>query len=218
MDADPPNNVSTPDRPAKRRRGWKRIFSISIIAAFVLGIAFSSIFSVVMDWTSTEEFCISCHEMKDTVYPEYQMTIHNKNRTGVRAVCVDCHLPKGFFPKILHKIKATNDIWHTMLGSIDTPEKFEAKRAELAQREWLRLKANDSQECRDCHKAEFFDIDIQSSARAKKQHQEELLTKKQTCIDCHKGIAHREPEIPDPGEAEEAVSPDTAPPPDSAPE
>jgi cytochrome c-type protein NapC len=196
MDADPPIKVSASDRPEKRRWERKRILSTSIIVAFVLGIVFAGTFNAVLDWTNTEKFCIDCHEMK-TPHQEYQATIHNKNRTGVRAVCVDCHLPKEFLSKILHKFKATNDIWHTMLGSIDTPEKFEAKRAELAQREWRRLKANDSRECRNCHKAEFFDFDAQSSARGKKQHQEELLTKQKTCIDCHKGIAHQEPEIPE---------------------
>jgi cytochrome c-type protein NapC len=196
MDADPPIKVSASDRPVMRRWERKRFLSTSIIVAFVLGIVFAGASGAILEWTNSEKFCIDCHEMK-TAHKEYQGTIHDTNRTGVRAVCVDCHLPKEFFPKIFHKIKATNDIWHTMLGSINTPEKYEAKRAELAQREWRRLKANDSQECRNCHKADSFSFDAQSSARARKQHQEELLTRQKTCIDCHKGIAHTEPEIPE---------------------
>ena len=44
-------------------------------------------------WTNTEEFCIGCHEMRDNVYAEYKGTIHDQNRTGVRAICADCHVP-----------------------------------------------------------------------------------------------------------------------------
>ncbi len=43
--------------------------------------------------TNTEEFCISCHKMKDYVYQEYKDTIHYNNRTGVRATCPECHVP-----------------------------------------------------------------------------------------------------------------------------
>jgi cytochrome c-type protein NapC len=209
MDTNPPSiKVSASDRPVMRQRERKRFLSISVVVAFVLGTVFMGVFNMVLDHTNSEEFCISCHEMKDTVYHEYQATIHNTNRTGVRAVCADCHVSKAFFPKLLQKIGATNDLWHTMQGTIDTPEKFEAKRAELAQRVWQRMKANDSQECRNCHKAEFFDTSVQKSQRGIKEHQEELITKKQTCIDCHKGIAHQEPEIP---EISQADSPGTTP-------
>ena len=42
-------------------------------------------------WTNTEQFCIGCHEMKNNVYAEFKGTIHDTNRSGVRAVCSDCH-------------------------------------------------------------------------------------------------------------------------------
>jgi hypothetical protein len=45
-----------------------------------------------------------------------------------------------------------SDLWgHYITGSIDTKEKFEAKRYELAKRVWTYMKANDSRECRHCH-------------------------------------------------------------------
>jgi cytochrome c-type protein NapC len=193
MDNDPPIRISASDRHAKHRRERKprRILSVSVIVAFVLGIVSVAVFNMAMTYTSTEEFCIGCHEMKYN-HSEYKDSVHSFSRTGVRATCTDCHLPKEFVPKILHKIKATNDILHSMLGTIDTPEKFEERRVVLAQREWDRLKANDSRECRDCHTAEAFDLSAQVR-RAVTQHEEELLTKKQTCIDCHKGIVHDMP-------------------------
>jgi cytochrome c-type protein NapC len=191
MDNDSPIRVSASDRHAHRRRERKRFLSASVIVAFVLGVVFVAVFNMTLAYTNSEEFCIGCHEMKYN-HDEYKDSTHSFNRSGVRATCVDCHLPKEFIPKILHKIKAGNDILHSVLGTIDTPEKFEEKRVILARREWARLKANDSQECRDCHVAEFFDLSAQGR-RAIAQHEQELLTKKQTCIDCHKGIVHQMP-------------------------
>ena len=77
------------------------------------------------------------------------------------------------------------------MGTITTPEKFEAKRLELATHEWARMKASDSRECRNCHSFSAMDIEKQK-ARASKMHKRGQEDKK-TCIACHKGIAHRNP-------------------------
>ena len=90
--------------------------------------------------TSTESFCISCHELRDNAYAEFKDTSHDKNRTGVRAECADCHLPKEFVPMMVRKI--------------------EAARARHA-----KAKAEGT-----------------------------------TCIDCHFGLAHKEPDGPGPRE------------------
>ncbi|MCL2160775.1 MAG: NapC/NirT family cytochrome c [Betaproteobacteria bacterium] len=191
MDTNPPIRISASDRRAREyRRERKRILSLSVIVVFVLGIASVGVFNMAMDWTSREEFCVGCHEMKyDTTYKSYKESLHYVNRVGVQATCVDCHLPKEFFPKLLHKIKAANDIWHNFKGSINTAEKFEGKHAELAQREWKRLFANDSRECRNCHNAEAFDDDTKKLAK----HRDGLFANKQTCIECHFGVVHEKP-------------------------
>ena len=102
-------------------------------------------------WTETEEFCISCHEMRDNVYAEYKDTIHDRNRSGVRAICSDCHVPREPLALIKRKFEASFELYHKLVGTIDTPEKFEAKRYELARRVWTRMKETDSLECRNCH-------------------------------------------------------------------
>ena len=156
---------------------------------FILGIVFWGGFNTAMEATNTEEFCISCHEMEENVYEEYKKTIHYANRSGVRATCPDCHVPKEWTHKIVRKIKASKELWHKALGTIDTPEKFDEKRLELAQNEWRRMKANDSRECRNCHDFESMSIAYQKP-RAVKQHTN-ALKNGNTCIDCHKGIAHK---------------------------
>ena len=158
---------------------------------FIAGILFWGGFNTAMEATNTLDFCISCHEMRDTVYQEYKQTIHYSNRTGVRAVCSDCHVPKDWVHKMARKIQASQEVWGKIMGTIDTPEKFEAKRLELATHEWARMKKAESRECRNCHSFEGMDAEKQK-ARASKMHKIAQDDKK-TCIDCHKGIAHKKP-------------------------
>jgi cytochrome c-type protein NapC len=164
-----------------------------LMAGFFAGILFWGGFNTAMEATNTEEFCISCHEMEDNVFEEYQDTIHYSNRTGVRATCPDCHVPREWHYKVVRKIQASNELLHKALGSIDTREKFEAKRLQLAQNVWRTMKATDSRECRNCHDMDSMDFGEQGR-RAIKQHSE-ALDSNATCIDCHKGIAHELPDM-----------------------
>ena len=163
-----------------------------LVVGFASGVVFWGGFNTVIEATNTEQFCISCHEMRDNVYAEYKQTIHYSNRTGVRAVCSDCHVPKDWTHKMIRKVQASRELYGKVMGTIDTKEKFEAKRLELARHEWARMKAADSRECRNCHAFESMNTEAQKP-RAKKSH--ELGQRdKQTCIDCHKGIAHKKPQ------------------------
>jgi len=164
------------------------------IGGFIAGIIFWGAFNTALEMTNTEEFCTSCHEMRDNVFQEMKPTIHYSNRSGVRASCPDCHVPHNWTDKIARKMQASKEVWGKLFGTIDTPEKFEAKRLELAQHEWTRFKANDSLECRNCHQFDSMDFTLQSS-RAAQQHSTALANGEKTCIDCHKGIAHQLPDM-----------------------
>jgi len=107
-------------------------------------------------------------------------------------------VPKEWIPKITRKIVATGELYGKAMGTISTPEKFEANRTRLAQKEWARMKANDSLACRNCHSTEGMSPDKQNE-RAKARHAKGLAEGR-TCIDCHFGIAHNEPEGPGPQE------------------
>ncbi len=179
--------------PDKKPPIWRRYFLwgmpvAGIAAAFVGGIIFWGGFNTAMEATNTKDFCISCHEMRDFVYEEYTGTIHDVNRSGVGAVCSDCHVPKDWTHKIIRKIKASKELYGKMVGTINTREKFEAKRVHLAMNEWERMKSSDSRECRNCHDFESMMPEFQKP-RARQQHLN-AMTVGQTCIDCHKGIAH----------------------------
>lgn len=172
------------------RLAWGAIFVVGGIA----GVIFWGGFNTYMEYTNTEEFCISCHEMENTVYQEYKKTVHYNNASGVRAVCADCHVPKEWVPKLIRKIQASREIYHKIMGTIDTPEKFEAARFELATRVWQTMKQNDSQECRNCHSYEYMDFTKQSRRSSEKMQQG--IKDEKTCIECHQGIAHKLPVDP----------------------
>jgi len=195
--------------PGVLRRTWRFLRKPSakwslltlLVFGFVGGIIFWGGFHTALEATNTLPFCISCHEMRDTVYQEYKQTIHYSNRTGVRATCPDCHVPHEWGPKIWRKMQASLEVWGKITGDIDTPEKFEAKRMELATNEWNKMKSVDSRECRNCHSWDGMSDQKQKQSVFKKHMAAREEGK--TCIDCHKGIAHHLPkEYRDPDEEE----------------
>ncbi|MEJ2529609.1 MAG: NapC/NirT family cytochrome c [Gammaproteobacteria bacterium] len=184
------------------RASYKKMFLITLVI-FIFGVCFSSLFGYVLDKTNETEFCISCHSMQWN-YKQLQETVHWKSRSGLHAGCADCHVPKQFWPKIQAKIIASKDIWHELIGTIDTPEKFAAHQWEMASRVWKRLKETDSRECRNCHSFTHMDLSEQSRS-ARKKHDRASDDDSKTCIDCHKGIAHEQPDEPDPVEPSDAT-------------
>ena len=162
---------------------------------FVIGVVFWTGFNMALDYSNTEAFCLSCHVMKDNVYDEYTETIHYSNRTGVRALCSDCHVPKEWFAKVARKVQATmHEVPHFLMGTIDTREKFEARRLYLAERVWADMKASDSKECRNCHELQHMDLDRQELSASRKHTLKRQIERGETCIDCHQGVAHTLPE------------------------
>ena len=189
MDQPPPQQSLM----TRLRDFFLRPSSLSLTAVVAIGMVSGLIFwggfNTGMEASNTLGFCTSCHEMRDTVFQEYKETIHYKNRSGVRAICPDCHVPKDWMHKFVRKVQASKELYSKFVaGSIETPEKFESKRMELATHVWTAMKENDSHECRNCHSWEAMDLHKQS-ARARSK-MEKAQKEGKTCIDCHKGIAH----------------------------
>ncbi|MGJ7093770.1 pentaheme c-type cytochrome TorC [Vibrio hannami] len=162
------------------------------LGGFLAGIIFWGGFNTALEATNTEEFCISCHVMEDNVYKELQETVHWSNGSGVRATCPDCHVPHNWTDKIARKMQASKEVFAMVFGNYGEEGAFEAKRGELAQHEWDRFSANGSLECKNCHDYDSMDF---SKMSANAQTQMKLAAEKdQSCVDCHKGIAHKLPE------------------------
>ena len=184
-------------------RAWRWFRSPSIrwsaggllTAGIVGGILFWGGFNTVLEWTNRSEFCLSCHEMAANVGEEWKKSAHYSNPSGVRVGCADCHVPKDWTAKMWRKIQATNELWHHFRGTIDTPEKFNEKRRELAEHVWDSMIKSNSRECRNCHSYEAMNFHKQTPRSAEKM--QEAALKGQTCIECHKGIAHQLPKRDD---------------------
>lgn len=187
---------------SRLRQRWKLALGLTLLGGF------ASMFLVVggaygLAVTSTEGFCIGCHEMRDNPYAEYKGTIHDTNRSGVRAICTDCHVPHEPVPLILRKMEATFEVIGHLRGVIDTSEKYEAHRAAMAEKVWVRMLRTDSLECRNCHKSDKMSVELQTE-KAQARHAK-ARAEGWTCIECHYGIAHTEPEGDGPVELRERL-------------
>jgi cytochrome c-type protein NapC len=175
----------------------KKIRVFRFLFVLGLGMVLAGLFNVGLDYTNTTEFCTSCHSMKVNL-EELKERKHWMSRSGVHAGCADCHVPKQFLPKMKAKIMAAKDVWHEILGTIDTPEKYEQHRWRMANQVWDKMRASNSRECRSCHSFEHMDLSLQDRSARKRHGNAEDEGK--SCIDCHQGIAHEEPDEPEDSE------------------
>ena len=58
--------------------------------------------------------------MKDNVYQEYR-NHHASNRSGVRATCPDCHVPR--WAEMIRKIRASNEVLRRVASHRHAAEK-----------------------------------------------------------------------------------------------
>ena len=168
---------------------------MAFIAAVSLGIGWLTLggTAAIMHYTSSTEFCLSCHSM-EIPYQEYLGSVHFSNAKGHRVECAQCHIPSDPIGYLKTKIVASKDIFHEFVtGKIDSPEKYEAHREEMAETVWAQFRENDSATCRSCHEFDAMEQNEQS-AEAVKMHEYAKIND-QTCIDCHKGVAHFTPEM-----------------------
>jgi len=181
-------------------RIWKRpsakwLFGIPLggLVAFGLGAVALGTLNFVLHETSSTEFCYACHSHDSFIRPEYEASSHFVNNAGVRAGCADCHLPHdNWFELVWTKAVVSLDIIPEVMGKLDTSEKYEAHRAKMAESVWRQFKRNDSEFCRGCHSLAAMDLEGQGRSAANRHSK--AAGRGQTCIDCHYGIVHIEPE------------------------
>lgn len=166
---------------------------VLVTGGFIAGALAWQGFNTAMDFTNKEEFCLNCHTMHDNLLPELQKTVHWSNRSGVRATCPDCHVPHNFTDKMARKMQASREVLAQFTGQIGTREKFKEHRIVLAQREWARFAANGSRECRSCH--DYKDMDFNKMRPTSQVAMRNAAARDQSCMDCHKGIAHQLPDM-----------------------
>jgi nitrate/TMAO reductase-like tetraheme cytochrome c subunit len=198
-DASPPPPEGGRSIWSKPRSRWLLGIPVGGLLMAVAGIVLANGASFVLHETSSNEFCsTACHYQREFAATELAESVHGSNAAGVRAGCPDCHVPKPFVPLMIRKIEATTELWGHLTGVIATREKYEAHRLAMAEKVWDTMKRTDSRECRTCHDFKAMKFDDQERV-ASRRHQK-AMEKGQTCIDCHKGVAHKLPQgYEDPG-------------------
>ena len=177
----------------KPSRKWLLGIPLGGFIAFALGAVALGTTNYVLHQTSTTEFCYTCHSHEAFIKPEYEASSHFSNAAGVRAGCSDCHLPHdNWFELVYTKMVVSLDVVPELMGKLDTAEKYEAHRAEMAEDVWREYKENDSAYCKHCHSFDAMDLEAQER-RTARQHKK-AIDGEDTCIDCHWGLVHEPPE------------------------
>lgn len=171
-------------------RGWRGMLLVLLGIVIALLVVAGGV--TVLHKTSNTAFCVSCHSMERPL-AEYQGSVHYQNHAGIRASCANCHIPSQPVDYLLTKIAAVKDVYGEVTGTIDTEEKYNAKKLAMAESVWKTMKASDSATCRSCHSFEAMDI-LAQQPDARKAHPVAIRSG-ETCIDCHRGVAHILPDM-----------------------
>ena len=144
-------------------------------------------------FTSTDEFCTSCHAMQAYIAEAevYKTSAHQTTASGVRPGCADCHIPKGLVAATYtHVVNGVGDLLGEITFDYNDPKVWEAEKPRLAYavRDWML--ANDSSTCRTCHEQASIKP---KRKRGQRQHQT-ALKEGTTCIACHYNLVHEEVE------------------------
>ncbi|MBK1649666.1 cytochrome c3 family protein [Rhabdochromatium marinum] len=158
----------------------------ALVAGSVGGVVFMFFLLEFDHFTSSNEFCLSCHSM---TYADdfYRQSVHYNSPSGVRASCGDCHVSEGIIMATYDHAVGTKDLIKQLFGpDYDDPvvNALHLPEAAFAARDWFRTR--DSATCKRCHTQEAI---LGTRANTAAIHQEDAQGK--TCIDCHVNLVHR---------------------------
>ena len=172
----------------KPRSKWLLGIPIGGFVAFFVGALALGGFNTALHMSSETEFCFACHSHELNIRPEYEASNHAHNASGVRAECSDCHLPEPWLDYVWTKMVVSLDIIPELQGVISTEEKYEARRGELKRKVWTEYLENGSEFCMHCHQWE--QMAVESQSRMATRMHERAQERGQSCIYCHRGLAH----------------------------
>lgn len=163
---------------------------IALVMGGFAGIGFMLFLTEFDHYTSTEEFCTTCHSMELAATP-YRESSHYMPTSGVRADCGDCHVSPGVISATIDHFIGGKDLFRQVKGQLIGPDyddpvvnALHLPEAAFSAREWFRR--NDSHTCKRCHLQEAI---VGERADTLAIHTEE--TQGKTCIDCHINLVHR---------------------------
>ncbi|HDR50821.1 MAG TPA: hypothetical protein ENN90_04260, partial [Mariniphaga anaerophila] len=119
-------------------KNLKRKHYLTFVIGALTSILFLALSKKGLDYTSTDEFCAACH-----AHPHadatFKLSIHNSNRSGVSAKCVDCHLPPEDQPVYFLTRKAYHGFHDLYVFLTQNPEEIDwaAKRNDVAAKRFV---------------------------------------------------------------------------------
>lgn len=143
--------------------------------------------AVAFEKTSTNEFCVSCHEMEQH-QAELKLSSHAVDKDKNPIECRQCHMPAEFGPRYV-ALKSYLGVKDLLVHYFGDPDDFYRRELQESARRFI---PDDS--CRKCHEDLMKNTKGEPISREGKLSHEAYLGKngqtKQGCANCHQNLAH----------------------------
>jgi len=172
----------------KGKKGKRLKIRVFFALGLIIGILLMFFGNKFIDYTSTDEYCMSCH-----IHPgadeAWQQSVHHNTKSGVVIHCVDCHLPpKGSFNHLWEKgTTGMKDLWSYYTKDSASFDWQQKSRLEYA----VKIVPNES--CEKCHENIFTSELSSEGAVAHLHYQENKKKLDLQCISCHLDAGHYNP-------------------------
>jgi sulfatase modifying factor 1 len=161
----------------------KRIKFWFILAGVVICLIFLKSTKVLLDYTSSDKYCVSCH-IHPLADQSWKLSAHYNNRTGNIVHCVACHLPpKGHFGYLYAKAKHGSKDLYGYLFKDSTKINWEEIKVLDNAKGYVYEKS-----CMECHQNLF---PVKLSVDGSNAHLLYTTTNEPlTCVNCHLDVGH----------------------------
>jgi formylglycine-generating enzyme required for sulfatase activity len=165
---------------------FRRHLLLVLFISFAIGILAVFSFNRAVEYTSTDEFCASCH-VHPHVFPSWKLSTHFDNKSGIRVHCVECHLPPKGEGYLMEKARLGLKDIYGFLFKDSADFNWEAKRT-VERAPHFTYKTS----CVKCH-ANLFPLTLKKEGQDAHlyytQNQDKL-----ECTNCHLFVGHYNPE------------------------
>jgi len=163
----------------------RRRILLVLFLSFVVGILATIVGNQAIEYTSTDEFCASCH-VHPHVFDSWKLSTHYDNKGGIQVHCVDCHLPPKGHGYLYEKTRLGAKDVYGFLFKDSADFNWEAKRT-VEQAQHFTFKAS----CVKCH-ANLFPLKLNKEGQDAHLYYSQNEDKLE-CINCHLHVGHYDP-------------------------
>lgn len=162
----------------------KHIFLL-LFCSFFIGILAIISLNKAIEYSSTDEFCASCH-VHPHVFASWKLSAHFDNKGGIQVHCADCHLPPKGKGYLIQKARLGLKDIYGYLTKDSAKFNWEAKRT-VEQAPHFTFKAS----CVKCH-ANLFPLKLDKKGQDAHLYYSQNEDKLE-CTNCHLTVGHFDP-------------------------